>query len=91
MVIGIDIDQRLVKNAIENIHRVINTESTIEILDQKDEFMEEDEGSHTKLIELLSKTKNLPKSLQLSLQQENLFLKQNLDKKGIGKVKEKLY
>lgn len=53
--------------------------------------MEEDEGSHTKLIELLSKTKNLPKSLQLSLQQENLFLKQNLDKKGIGKVKEKLY
>ena len=67
LVIGIDIDQRLVKNAIENIHRVINTESTIEILEQKDEFMEEDEGSHTKLIELLSKTKNLPKSLQLSL------------------------
>ena len=44
-----------------------SAESTIEILEQKDEFMEEDEGSHTKLIELLSKTKNLPKILQLSL------------------------
>jgi 7SK snRNA methylphosphate capping enzyme len=32
IVIGVDIDHRLVKNAIENIHRVINTESTAALL-----------------------------------------------------------
>ena len=58
--------------------------------------MEVDTGRHAKLAELLSKVKQIPKSLQLALAAEIEFLNLQVssDKKSgkkLGKVKEKLY
>lgn len=69
IVVGVDIDHRLIKNAIDNIHYVINTETTAQLLQQniEGEGMEVDEGRHARLSELLAQMKQMPKSLQMAL------------------------
>lgn len=75
-VVGVDIDSRLVRNAIDNIHLLINAESTASLVQQAadEEQMEVDTGRAAKLSELLARAKQIPKSLQLALEAELKFL-----------------
>ena len=70
IIIGLDIDRNLTNSAINNMHKLINQDNTVELLQKH--ISQEDEAIATnerekRLNDLLSKVKSMPKSCQLAI------------------------